>query len=395
MLNSKSRVVIIGGGIIGLALAQRLSKQFHSLSLLEKEQNWASHQTGHNSGVIHAGPYYKPGSFKAKMCLAGNKSMIEFAHMHDIPFEKCGKLILSTSEIEDLRLEEIAKRARLNGVSCRIISKSEALEYEPHSAPTKALRVDDTGIIDYKAVSEKFGELARSQGADLRLNSEVVAVRNFKSKVVIELSDGHIECDFLINAAGLYSDKIAEMAGFKPKVQIVPFRGEYYELKKSREHLVHGLIYPVPDPDLPFLGVHLTRMINGTVHAGPNAVLALAREGYKWSKINVRETFETLKSPAFLRLAATNMLTGGKEIIRSLSPRMFANDLSKLVPAIEVNDIIRSGSGVRAQAINPDGSLVDDFVIQRNQNQIHILNAPSPAATSAIEIAAHVESLLN
>lgn len=394
MLNSQSRVVIIGGGIVGLALARRLTNQVQSLTVLEKESGWAAHQTGHNSGVIHAGPYYKPGSFKAKMCLAGNKSMFEFAQEHDIAFERCGKLIISTNEAEDSRLDALAARAQSNGVDCRVISQAEALEFEPHIAATKALRVENTGIIDYKAVSNKLAELSAFDGAKLELNTEVRAIHSYATHVTVEHSRGLVECDLLINAAGLYSDRIAKMAGFTPSVRIVPFRGEYYELRPGREHLVKGLIYPVPDPDLPFLGVHLTRMIDQTVHAGPNAVFALAREGYKWSDISIRETVSTLLSASFLKLAAKNLNTGSREIVRSLSRKMFANDLARLVPEIQVDDIQPSGSGVRAQAINPDGSLADDFVIQRNKNQIHILNAPSPAATSALEIASHVESLL-
>lgn len=387
-------VTIVGGGIVGLALAQRLSASGHPVTLLEKEGHWAAHQTGHNSGVIHAGPYYKPGSLKATMCLAGNRSMTAFAEEHAIAYETCGKLIVATSEGEVARLDALAARASANGVTCRLVSMEEAREFEPHMAGVKALRVENTGIVDYKAVSAKLAELAAAAGAELILNAKARAIHSSDREVVVEYDKGRVSSDLLINAAGLQSDLIARMAGVTPEVQIVPFRGEYFELSAASQHLVRGLIYPVPDPEMPFLGVHLTRMIDGAVHAGPNAVLALAREGYRWTNVSPRDLLRTLSFPGFLRLASSNVSTGAQEVIRSFSKRLFARDLARLVPEITPADLVPSGAGVRAQAIRRDGKLVDDFVIHQNHNQIHILNAPSPAATSSLEIARYVEALI-
>lgn len=392
-MNAKS-VTIVGGGIIGLALARRLAANGHPVTVIEKEQHWAAHQTGHNSGVIHAGPYYKPGSLKATMCLAGNRSMTEFAQEYGIAHEKCGKLIVATSDAEVGRLDALAERAAANGVDCRLITMDEAREFEPHVGGVKALRVENTGIIDYTAVSTKLAELAQGDGAHLVLGSRVRSIRSGDAEVVVEHELGETTSDLLINAAGLHSDNIARLAGMRPEVRIVPFRGEYFELTDARRELVKGLIYPVPDPEMPFLGVHLTRMIDGAVHAGPNAVLALAREGYRWSTVSPRDLAGTLTYPGFLRFASGQVGTGTREIARSLSKRMFARDLARLVPEITTDDLVPSGSGVRAQAFGRDGRLVDDFVIQQDRNQIHILNAPSPAATSALEIARHVAGLV-
>lgn len=392
---SPKSVTIIGGGIIGLAIAERLVSQRLTVTVLEKETQWAAHQTGHNSGVIHAGPYYKPGSLKAAMCLAGNRSMTAFAREHGIAHETCGKLIVATADSEVARLESLAARASANGVTCRIISVDEAREYEPHVGGVKFLRVEDTGIVDYVAVSEALAGLAARQGADLIRSARVRAIRSSDKRVVVEHDHGEVTSDLLINAAGLQSDKIARLAGIEPSVRIVPFRGEYYELSRNSQHLVKGLIYPVPDPEMPFLGVHLTRMIDGNVHAGPNAVFALSREGYHWSAISPRDLFATVTFPGFIRFAAGNLGTGTREVVRSFSKRLFARDLARLVPEITTSDLVRSNAGVRAQAIGRDGKLIDDFVIQQSLNQIHILNAPSPAATSALEIARHISRLVD
>lgn len=391
---TRRSVTIVGGGIIGLALARRLSAGGFAVTVIEKEDRWAAHQTGHNSGVIHAGPYYKPGSLKATMCLAGNRSMSAFAEEQGLPFERCGKLIIATEEREIPRIVALAERATANGVDCRLVTMDEAREYEPHLGGVKALRVENTGIIDYKAVSARLAELAAEQGAELILGSRVRAIGDDGAEVVVEHDRGEVRSTLLINAAGLHSDTVARLAGMTPEVRIVPFRGEYYELSEARSHLVNGLIYPVPDPEMPFLGVHLTRMIDGTVHAGPNAVLALAREGYTWSRISPRDLAGTLTFPGFLKFASRNIGTGANEVVRSFSKRRFARDLARLVPAITSADIVPSGAGIRAQAFGRDGRLVDDFVIQQNRNQVHVLNAPSPAATSSLEIAEHVARLV-
>lgn len=391
---SPKSVTIIGGGIIGLALAERLTSSGLAVTVLEKETHWAAHQTGHNSGVIHAGPYYKPGSLKAAMCLAGNRSMTAFAREHGIAYETCGKLIVATVQSEVARLESLAARASANGVTCRIISMDEAREYEPHVGGVAFLRVEDTGIIDYTVVSEVLARLASRGGAELILGARVRAIHGSDREIVVEHDQGEVTSDVLVNAAGLHSDQIAKLAGIDPSVRIVPFRGEYYELSKASQHLVKGLIYPVPDPEMPFLGVHLTRMIGGSVHAGPNAVLALSREGYHWSAISPWDLFATLTFPGFIKFASGNLGTGAREVVRSFSKRLFARDLARLVPEITTADLVRSNSGVRAQAFGRSGKLIDDFVIQQNRNQIHILNAPSPAATSALEIARHVSQFV-
>ncbi|TFD52118.1 L-2-hydroxyglutarate oxidase [Cryobacterium frigoriphilum] len=387
---SSTRVVIIGGGIVGLAVAERLSRLGARVTVLEKEARWAAHQTGHNSGVIHAGPYYKPGSLKATLCTAGNASMFRFAEKNGIAHERCGKLIVAVTSREIPRLRALSDRARANGIAARLVSGTESREFEPHVAAVEALRVESTGIIDYTAVTLTLARLAEAQGAELLLGTCARDIRVTDRQVTVVHDSGSVTADLLINCAGLQSDRIALLAGLRPAARIVPFRGEYYELVADRRDLVRGLIYPVPDPDLPFLGVHFTRMIDGSVHAGPNAVLALAREGYSWGRVNVRDTLDAVSYPGFLRLASRNVLTGGQEIARSLSKRLFASSLARLVPELTHADIVRAGAGVRAQAILPDGSLADDFVIQHAPRQIHVLNAPSPAATSALEIARHI-----
>lgn len=384
------RIAIIGGGIVGLAVAELASRRGATVTVIEKESGWAAHQTGRNSGVIHAGPYYKPGSLKAVMVTAGNKSMVAFAREHGIPHDVCGKLIVAVTDKEAPRLKVLHERAIANGAPARAISAEEAREYEPNVSAVAALRVESTGIIDYSLVTAKLAELAGQRGAELILGSRAVDIRVSSRDVTVVHDRGSVTVDLLINCAGLQSDRIAALAGLHPKARIVPFRGEYYELVAQKRDLVRGLIYPVPDPALPFLGVHLTRMIDGSVHAGPNAVLALSREGYNWTQVNLRDTLASLAYPGFLRLAGRNVVTGGKEVARSLSKGLFASSLSRLVPAIDKSDIVRAGAGVRAQAILPDGSLADDFIIQRAERQVHVLNAPSPAATSAFEIARYI-----
>jgi L-2-hydroxyglutarate oxidase len=389
-------MVVVGGGILGLAVAARAATTGIAVTLLEKEDHWAAHQTGHNSGVVHAGPYYRPGSLKARMCAAGNASMLAFARQHGIPHAVPGKLIVATDDSEREGLYELHRRALANGVPCRLIDADEASDYEPEVYAIEALRVDTTGIIDYPAVCSALATMAQGHGANLVTGARVTGVHATPSGVVVEYAGGgghtggEVAAELLINCAGLHADRVARLAGVEPEVRIVPFRGEYYELVPERRHLVRGLVYPVPDPELPFLGVHLTRMIDGSVHAGPNAVLAFAREGYRWRDVNLGETAETLSYPGFLRMASHNVENGVREVARSLSRASFAASLARLVPAIEKRDIVRAGSGVRAQAVRRDGSLADDFVIQRAPHQLHVLNAPSPAATSALEIAAHI-----
>jgi L-2-hydroxyglutarate oxidase len=384
-------VTVIGGGIIGLAVAWKLTGRGYRVTVVEKEDRWAAHQTGHNSNVVHAGLYYRPGSLKARLSVAGNRSMVAFARDHGVPVDVCGKLVVATSESELPRLATLAERARANGVPATLLDPAQAREYEPEVSCVRALRVHTTAIIDFPAVCRALVSSLRESGADLRLNAPALAVRTTGGRVEVATPTGVVSSDVLVNCAGLHSDRVARLAGLTPAARIVPFRGEYYELRPQRRHLVRGLIYPVPDPSLPFLGVHLTRMLDGSVHAGPNAVPALRREGYRWRDVSPRDLAEELGFPGTWRFAARYAFpVGWDEVRRSLSKRRFADSLARLVPAVTADDIVRHGAGVRAQALLPDGRLADDFVIEPAPGQIHVLNAPSPAATSAFEIAAYV-----
>ncbi|HEV3357078.1 MAG TPA: L-2-hydroxyglutarate oxidase [Pseudonocardiaceae bacterium] len=388
-------VVVIGGGILGLAVANELTGRGDRVTVLEKEDHWAAHQTGHNSNVVHAGLYYKPGSLKARTSVAGNASMIEFAREHGVPHERCGKLVVATSEAEIPRLDVLTERAEANGVPAKRISSEQAAEHEPNVSCVAALWVESTGIIDFPAVCAALVRLLDEKGADLRLNAPVLGIRpGATSGVELATPDGIVRADALVNCAGLRADEVARLAGLNPAARIVPFRGEYYQLRGAAKDLVHGLIYPVPDPTLPFLGVHLTRMLDGSVHAGPNAVLALSREGYRWSNVSLRHLGEVARFPGMWRLARKYPRTAVEEVVRSLSRRRFAASLAQLVPAITEADIEQAGSGVRAQAMLPSGALVEDFLFERTDNQVHVLNAPSPGATSALEIAKHVADQL-
>jgi L-2-hydroxyglutarate oxidase len=391
-----TRYVVIGGGIVGLATAHELTRRHPhaTVTVLEKEDHVAAHQTGHNSGVIHAGVYYKPGSLKARMCRAGSASMVEFCDAHGIPYQICGKLIVATDDSEVPRLHALHERALANGLPVRLVTPAEAREYEPHIASVAGLHVASTGIVDYAQVCRVLSELVEKAGGTVRLGARVVGLHPEGDTIVVQTTAGEHRADHLVNCAGLHSDRIARMAGHRPTARIVPFRGEYYELRPARRDLVRGLIYPVPDPQFPFLGVHLTRMIDGSVHAGPNAVLALAREGYSWGRVRARDVADVATYPGLWRLARKHLRYGLTEVRRSLSRNLFAQSLARLVPELTRDDIVPAGAGVRAQAIARDGSLVDDFLIVRGPRQVHVLNAPSPAATSSLEIAKHVVTQL-
>ncbi|GAA1266040.1 L-2-hydroxyglutarate oxidase [Saccharothrix xinjiangensis] len=384
------RVVVVGGGIVGLATAWELVKRGHEVVVLEKEARWGAHQTGHNSNVVHAGLYYKPGSLKARMSVAGNASIVAFARERGVPVEVCGKLVVATSRDELPRLEALAERAAANGVPARRITADEARGHEPEVAAVAALRVESTGIIDFPAVCRALVD--ELDGQDLRLGAPALAIRRALSGGGVEVATpgGVVRADALVNCAGLHSDRVARMAGVAPSAAIVPFRGEYYELRPDRRHLVRGLVYPVPDPELPFLGVHLTRMLDGSVHAGPNAVLALRREGYTWRDFSAVDVLDVARFPGTWRLARRFARTGAEEVLRSFSRKRFAASLARLVPAVGPDDLVRAEAGVRAQAMRADGSLVDDFLIDTAPRQVHVLNAPSPAATSSLEIGRHV-----
>ncbi|MBW4510121.1 MAG: L-2-hydroxyglutarate oxidase [Scytonematopsis contorta HA4267-MV1] len=379
---------IIGGGIVGLSTGMTLAKRYPNarIVVLEKESKLAFHQTGNNSGVIHSGVYYKPGSFKAKFCRDGCQSMVDFCQEHGIDHEVCGKVIVATKEEELPRLENLYQRGLENGIQVKKISAEEVKEFEPYVKSVGGIRVYSTGIANYKQVSQKYAELIQKQGGEIKLNTKVEKILSSGKNYVLETNNGTYETRFLINCAGLFSDRIAKLANVNPQAKIVPFRGEYYELVPEKRYLVKGLIYPVPNPQFPFLGVHFTRMIDTSVHAGPNAVLSLKREGYKKTDFDLRDFVEVMTYPAFWKLAAKHADEGIKEIIRSFSKAAFVKSLQELIPEVTASDVVPTHAGVRAQALMDNGSLVDDFLIIHAENAVHVCNAPSPAATSSIEI---------
>jgi L-2-hydroxyglutarate oxidase len=379
---------IVGGGIVGLSTAWALARRPGNprVLVLEKEAAWASHQTGRNSGVIHSGIYYKPGSLKARLSRDGSRSMVEFCQEHGIPHEVCGKLIVATEDREIPLLERLYQRGHDNGLDVSRLSAGQARDLEPHVRCRQAIRVPSTGIVDYRQVCLKLAALVGECGGDLRLGSKVLRIHPNGASTVLETSAGEFKTRFLVNCAGLHSDRVARLASIAPASRIVPFRGEYYELIPGRRDLVKGLIYPVPNPDFPFLGVHFTRMIDGSVHAGPNAVLSFKREGYRRTDFSLRDFADVMLFPGFWKLAARNASEGLKEIHRSFSKAAFVRSLQKLIPEVRADDLIPSQAGVRAQALQPDGALVDDFLLLRGGRAVHVLNAPSPAATASLEI---------
>jgi (S)-2-hydroxyglutarate dehydrogenase len=399
MSGRRRHVIVIGGGILGLAVARELAvHRGHAVTVLEKENAWASHQTGRNSGVIHAGLYYKPGSLKARMCVAGNRSMIEFAKDRGIPLDICGKLVVAVDDSERPQLAALLDRAHANGVPARMVGPAEAREYEPSVAAAAAVRVESTAIISYRRVCESLAAELAEAAVTLHTGQPVTGVTTVRGglrpEIVVQARSTEVRADALVNCAGLYSDRIARLAGRRPGVRIVPFRGEYHELRPDRGSLVKGLIYPVPDPAFPFLGVHLTRMVDGSVHAGPNAVPALHREGYRWRDLSARDIAGTLSYPGWWRLARRHYRAGAAEIARSLSAGRFAASVARLVPAVTAADLVRAGAGVRAQVVTRSGALADDFLVETAPHQVHVLNAPSPAATGAFEIARYVAGQL-
>jgi L-2-hydroxyglutarate oxidase LhgO len=382
-------LTIIGGGIIGLASALATVQRYPKLKLLilEKEERLATHQTGHNSGVIHSGIYYKPGSLKAQTCVSGAKALVTFCEQHDIPYERCGKVVVATSADELPRLEELFHRGTANGVAgLEMIGPERLREIEPHATGIKALYVPTTGIIDFPRVARTYAKLVQEHGGEIRIRHQVQKIVPVDTGLVLETSQGAIRTKFLINCGGLFCDRLARMAGARPDLQIVPFRGEYYTIAPQRRSLVKNLIYPVPDPALPFLGVHFTRTIDGIVEAGPNAVLAFAREGYRKTDMNWHDLRETLTFPGFWFMARKYWQTGIGEMYRSLSKQAFLKALQRLLPELTEKDLQPGGSGVRAQAIAASGALVDDFVISLTGNALHVLNAPSPGATASLAI---------
>lgn len=388
---------VIGGGIVGLATAWQLQQRFpdSKLCLLEKEPQVAQHQSGRNSGVLHSGIYYKPGSLKATTCRAGKALMEEFCRNEKIPFDLCGKIIVALDEAEALRLDAIYQRGLANGVRCEVIDSQQIREIEPHAAGVAAIRVPEAGIVDYPAVCKRLAKKFMSAGHELLLDSEVRGISASDKDVRISTATGVIDAGYVVTCGGLYSDRLVRLSGMEPPAKIVPFRGEYYELKRERQELCRHLIYPVPDPNFPFLGVHFTRMIDGSVECGPNAVLALAREGYSWRHLRIGDLAESLAYGGFVKLATRYWRTGLGEIHRSLSKTAFVKALARLVPELKADDLRPCRAGVRAQAVAADGSLIDDFLWVTGRRILHVCNAPSPAATASLEIGRAIVSKID
>ena len=391
---SQYDLTIIGGGILGLATALKVTAAHPSIRLLilEKEAEIARHQTGNNSGVIHSGLYYRPGSLKARTCVAGRKELMGFCDRNSVPYEICGKVVVATSGEELPRLEELHRRGVANGLQdLAIIGPERLKEIEPHATGIKGLYVPETGIVDYRKVAAAYAEKVRDANGDIRLSQRVVGILDRPSEIVLQTSGGDYRTKYLINCCGLQSDLVAKMmpgasSGDEEEHRIIPFRGEYYKIAPEREFLVRNLIYPVPDPTFPFLGVHFTRMARGGVEAGPNAVFAYAREGYRHTQINPADLWRTVSFKGFWAMTGKYWRTGFGELYRSLSKSAFVRALQKLVPEIRESDLVPGGAGVRAQAVSASGALVDDFVIKQSHNAIHVLNAPSPGATASLAI---------
>lgn len=392
-----SDVIVVGGGIVGLATALNLLEERPGLkiTLIEKENEVGKHQTGNNSGVIHSGLYYKPGSLKAKNCIDGYSMLINYCDQEQIPYELCGKIVVATRPEQLPLLKNLYERGAQNGLKdFKMLSAGELKEYEPHVTGLAGFFVPQTGIVDYKVVAEKYAASIKKKGAEIRFNEKVIDVRyqNGTANVVTDKTTHATK--LVVNCAGLYSDKIAQLTSKNVDVRIIPFRGEYYKLRKEKEYLVKNLIYPVPDPNFPFLGVHFTRMMKGGVEAGPNAVLAFSREGYRKSDINLKELAESLAWPGFQKVAKKYWRTGLGEMYRSFSKAAFTKALQELIPEVQESDLVEGGAGVRAQACDRTGGLVDDFLIIEEEKAVNVCNAPSPAATSSLSIGKSVAEIV-
>jgi L-2-hydroxyglutarate oxidase len=381
-------LAVVGGGIVGLATAYQFVRRFpgRRVAVLEKESHVAAHQSGHNSGVLHSGIYYKPGSLKALTCRAGKRMMEKFCAEEEIAHEICGKVIVAVTDADLPALERIYERGRANGVACEVIDRGRLAELEPFAAGVKAIHVPEAGIVDYRQVCERLAEKVRKADGVVLFNARVTAEKQHADGVTVETSTGDVTARLVVNCAGLQSDRVARLSGRDPGAKVIPFRGEYYALKPSAHHLCRNLIYPTPDPEFPFLGVHFTRMIDGSVECGPNAVLAFGREAYRFRQWNAGDLFETLTHRGFLRMARRHWRSGLGEMGRSLSKRAFVRALRRLVPAIREEDLEPAPAGIRAQMVAPDGGLVDDFLILTNGRIVNVCNTPSPAATASLKI---------
>ena len=389
-------VAIIGGGAVGLATAMALATRHRGrVVVLETEDRLAAHQTGHNSGVIHSGLYYKPGSLKARLCTEGRELLYRFCQEQAIPYERCGKIVVATCESELPALAELQRRGAANGLGeLAQLSIDQLREHEPHVTGVAGAYVSQTGIVDFPAVARAYAKVAQQHGGEVRTSSRVIGLRQMGGEIILETTRGEVRAGGLVNCAGLQCDRVARICGLRPEVRIIPFRGEYYKLRLGHERLVRNLIYPVPDARFPFLGVHFTRMIGGGVEAGPNAVLAMSRHGYAWRNVSLADTLATTCYPGFWRMARRHWKTGCGEIHRSLSRGAFLKALQRLLPELPGAALMPGGSGVRAQAVEPSGALVDDFRILESERMVHVLNAPSPAATASISIGRYIAALV-
>ena len=397
-MDDRLEIVVIGGGLVGLAVAMEAGARFpgRRILVLEKEDRVAAHQSGRNSGVVHSGLYYRPGSLRARLCVDGGRLLREFCRTHDLPYVACGKVVVATTAEEAAVLDGLLERGRANGVEgLERLDASGLREREPHAAGVAAIRVPGAAITDYARVAERYADVVREHGGTVRTGARVIALRRDGASSVVETTVGAFGARLLVNCAGLWSDVVARMDGLEPGLRIVPFRGEYHALSARAAARVRGLIYPVPDARFPFLGVHLTRRVGGGVEAGPNAVLAFAREGYRWSDVDPADLARSLAFGGFRRLVRRHWRTGLMEMRRSLSKRAFLAALRRLVPDLALQDLEPGGSGVRAMAIDRDGTMVDDFRFAASPGRIHVLNVPSPAATASIAIGRHIAGMLD
>jgi len=388
--SKKYDFIVIGGGIVGLSTALKLQEANKKILILEKESSVGLHQSGRNSGVLHSGIYYKPNSFKSNLCIRGRELMLKFLESNNIPYRLEGKIVVDENMQKIESLFERSKLLAMSGV--QVLEKDELIDKEPNSKILQGLFVPQAGVVDYKIVTETMANIFRNKGGDVEYFQEIVNITENNDAKLVSSKKETFAGDFLINCAGLFSDKVAKLDGLNPKVKIIPFRGEYYEIVNEKSHLLNNMIYPIADPDLPFLGIHLTKTVDGRIEAGPNAVLAFSREGYSWTKFNLFETLETITYKGMIKLGRKYFKTGIDEMYRSLNKAAFVQEVKKLLPGIESEDLIQRPAGVRAQAVSDDGSLLDDFLFEEGYKSLHVLNAPSPAATASLAIGEYIAS---